>query len=107
MAGHVCYLLESSPLTFLLFQNRSRFSAEAERQRNEWENPPFFDREERYGEFHTLFPQLIKQPLKFVEYFGMNYETFKYILTGIKPTGKESNLKVCISPEERLGLTLR
>lgn len=62
----------------------------------------------RFGEYHTLFPQLLTQPEKFFQYTRMGKETFYYILEGIRDTvQKYSNFRQCISPEERLVVTLR
>lgn len=62
----------------------------------------------RFGEYHTLFPQLLEQPAKFFEYMRMDKETFYYILEGIREKiQKQSNFRRCISPEERLIVTLR
>lgn len=62
----------------------------------------------RFGEYHTLFPELLDQPEKFFEYMRMGKETFYYILNEIKDTiQKYSNFRQCISPEERLVVTLR
>jgi hypothetical protein len=73
----------------------------------EWVNPIFAERE-KCGEFHTLFPKLLEQPQKFYEYFRMNRDTFEYILNNIRPyIEKQSSFRKCISPEERLAVTLR
>ena len=78
-----------------------------EDEKKEWVNTIF---EERYqcGEFHTLFPRLLEQPVKFFDYFRMHPDTSWYILNGFESLiKKESNFRKCISPRERLAVTLR
>lgn len=70
-------------------------------------NDIYVSREER-GEYHTLFPQLLEQADKFYEYMRMKKETFYYIQESIRDLiAKQSNFRKCISPEERLVVTLR
>ena len=90
-------LLENPLLKILLLED----------ERSDWMNP-IFDKREQYGEFHTLFPMLLEQALKFVQYFRMGPNMFWYILHNIRPyTEKQSNFRKCISPEERLAVTLK
>jgi len=90
-------LLENPLLKILLLED----------ERSDWVNPIFYERV-RCGEFHTLFPMLLEQTSKFFEYFRMGSETFWYILHNIRPyIEKQSNFRKCISPEERLAVTLR
>lgn len=46
-------------------------------EKTEWVNSIFQQREE-HGEFHTLFPRLLEQEDKLVEYFRMQPNTFWY-----------------------------
>src|SRR5215469_17802106 len=90
-------LLETPLLKILLLED----------ERSDWVNP-IFDEREKCGEFHTLFPMLLEQALKFFQYFRMGPDTFWYILHNIRPyIEKQSNFRKCISPEERLAVTLR
>ena len=90
-------LLENPLLKILLLED----------ERSDWVNPIFYERV-RCGEFHTLFPMLLEQASKFFEYFRMGCETFWYILHNFRPyIEKQSNFRKCISPEERLAVTLR
>ena len=91
-------MLETSPLLkFFIFEN----------EREMWVNQIYRERE-KYGEFYTLFPQLLKQPRKFFQYFRMTPATFWYILNKIRnDIEKHSNFRRCISPEEKLAVTLR
>lgn len=78
-----------------------------EMQPREWVNEYFEDIEQN-GEYHRIFPDLLQQPERFRQYFRMRPETFFYILEVISPEiRKESNFRKCISPEERLMITLR
>nr|CAH7740880.1 unnamed protein product [Callosobruchus chinensis] len=90
-------LLFETPLIHILLSS----------EKSVWVNSIFQEREE-HGEFHTLFPKLLEQENKFFEYFRMQTDTFRYILSGIRPyIEKHSNFRKCISPEERLSVTLR
>jgi hypothetical protein len=55
-----------------------------EDERNDWANS-VFDEREKCGEFHTLFPMLLEQALKFFQYFRMGPNTFWYFLHNIRP----------------------
>jgi hypothetical protein len=91
------FLLDTNPLLKILI---------FEEQKDVWVNEIFEER--KNGEFHTLFPQLLEQPCKFYDYFRMFPETFWYILNDIRDDiKKQSNFRKCISPEERLAVTLR
>jgi hypothetical protein len=62
----------------------------------------------KYGEFHTLFHQLLEQEEDFFSYIRMTKSTFYYILENIRAKiQKQSNFRRCISLEERLMVTLR
>uniref|UniRef100_A0A182IHR5 Uncharacterized protein n=2 Tax=Anopheles arabiensis TaxID=7173 RepID=A0A182IHR5_ANOAR len=62
----------------------------------------------KYGEFHTLFNQLLEDEVSFFQYMRMPKETFFYILNKIAPSlaKKKRNIQH-ISLEERLMVTLR
>jgi hypothetical protein len=64
-------LLENPLLKILLLEEK----------RSDWVNP-IFDEREKCGEFHTLFPILLEQALKFFQYFRMGPDTFWYIILG-------------------------
>jgi hypothetical protein len=77
-------------------------------ERSDLVNSIFTERE-KCGEFHTLFPALLEQAPKFLQYFRMGPDTFWYILHNIGPyiEKQKSNFRKCICPEERLAVTLR
>ncbi|XP_072380701.1 uncharacterized protein [Diabrotica undecimpunctata] len=60
------------------------------------------------GEFNKTFQTLRNYPDKFKEYHRMSIETFYYILEGIEDNiSGQSNFRECISPEEKLNITIR
>ena len=90
------YFLDSPLLKLLLLTEKTEHT-----------NDVFASRETN-GEYHMIFPELLNEPDKFSEYFRMSPETFYYILNGIEGNvKKQSNFRKCISPAERLSLTLR
>jgi hypothetical protein len=94
-------LLETPLLKILLWED----------ERSDWVNP-IFDEREKCGEFHTLFPMLLAQELKFFQYFWngarhvLLHRIYIYIYIYIY-VEKQSNFRKCSSPEERLAVTLR
>jgi hypothetical protein len=62
-----------------------------------------------HGEFNVLYKQLRNYEEKFVEYLRMTTETFDILLTKIeeKIQKQDTNYRACMSPEERLVVTLR
>lgn len=94
--------------TFLAADTNTALKVSLLRKRRKYHTNYIFQSRRRYGEYHTLFPQLLEQPKKFFEYMRMDKETFYYILEGIRENiEKQSNFRECISPEERLVVTLR
>ena len=67
-------LLENPLLKILLLQD----------ERSDWVNP-IFDEREKCGEFHTLFPMMLQQALKFFQCFRMGPDTFWYTVHDIRP----------------------
>ena len=62
------------------------------------------------GEFHHLYFDVRKDPIKFRQYLRINIETFDYILCNVKSKlwKKMTNfIQNPISPEEKLVVTLR
>lgn len=60
------------------------------------------------GEFFKTWQTIRNYPDKFKEYYRMTMETFDYILEGIKDDiSGQSNFRQCISPEEKLSITIR
>jgi len=94
------YLLDTNPVIKYLLLTKKK-------EKQFWVNDIFEERE-KFGEFHTLFPKLLAQPIKFFEYMRMSPSTFYYILEKIQPfLEKQSNFRKCITPAEKLTVTLR
>jgi len=75
----------------LLLENSLLKILSLEDERSDWVNP-IFDEREKCGEFHTLFPMLLQQALKFFQYFRMGPDTFWYILrNNIRPYIEKTN----------------
>lgn len=63
-----------------------------------------------YGEYHTLWPVLRKNPDKFFEYMRMPVDTFDYILKSITDKLDKNWCNLHVQPikaEERLVITIR
>lgn len=63
----------------------------------------------REGDFHILLPHLEKDPKKFFNYFRMSSNSFYELLAAIQPfiTKQNTNMRMCVSPKEKLAVTLR
>ena len=91
------YFFLESPLIKLVLLNGGK---------TEHVNQLFANRDDK-GEFQMLFQELLDQPEKFFDYFRMKPATFEYILKGIEESIKKiSNFRECISPKQRLAVTL-
>lgn len=91
------YFFETPLLKVLLLENTRRF----------WVDDYFLSRSET-GEFGRSFEELRKDDQKFFEYTRMTQSTFDYILKFIETQlHKYSNFRECISPQQKLILTLR
>ena len=73
-----------------------------------WVHPLLSERLNK-GQFYTLHGRLIKFPRKFFNYYRMSHHTFKILLEKLSPglQRRDTNLRLCIPPEERLSVTLR
>jgi hypothetical protein len=62
-----------------------------------------------FGEFSTLFPDLLEDDAKFFQYLRMSHEKFDYLLHLLVPdlTRKNTRFRSVIGPKERLSLCLR
>lgn len=91
------YLLDSPAIKFILLKSKSRI----------WVDSYFMARNE-HGEFGRSFEELIRDDQKFFEYTRMKKSTFEYILKAVEmKLYKQSNFRKCISPAEKLIVTLR
>jgi hypothetical protein len=95
------FLLETNPIIKYLSLTQKK------KEKQFWVDDIFAERE-KFGEFHTLFPKILVQSVKFFECMRMSPDTFYYILYEIKPFfEKQSNFRKCITPAEKLTVTLR
>lgn len=62
-----------------------------------------------YGEFHTLFDDLLRDEAKFFQYFRMTHEKFSNLLNMLRPHIEKNNstFRESIESTERLALCLR
>lgn len=92
------YFCETSLLLKLLLLDNSRSC---------WVDEYFLTRNVN-GEFERSFEELSRDKTKFFEYTRMSQSTFFYILKAIEnQLQKYSNFRECISPKQKLVLTLR
>lgn len=76
------------------------------RKRKYWINEIYTNH--HLSEFNQIHEELIRQPLKFYEYYRMTYDTYIYILNAIEEEiTRQCNFRECISPSEKLTITLR
>lgn len=63
----------------------------------------------RFGEYNSLFCDLIQDDIKFFQYFRMSHTRFQELLDILKPCLLKQNtsFRECIGPEERLSVCLR
>lgn len=78
------------------------------RKRKMWVHPILLERE-TYGVFHTLFEELKKDETKFFNFFRMTQESFRKLLGMVhnKLKRADTNMRLPISPAERLAVTVR
>lgn len=89
------YLLENNCLKFMqLGDNRERCVK--------------FLYERDNSKYLKRFEELARQPKNFYEHYQMTPDTYNYILEAIEDDlTKQSNFRKCISPTEKLSVTLR
>ncbi|XP_075684243.1 uncharacterized protein LOC142652483 [Rhinoderma darwinii] len=91
------------------FGERRPMLQEGTRRRGRiWVHPLVAQRTSK-GHFHTLYEELRSHPEKFRSFCRMSVATFDILLVQIRTgiTYKDTNMRRCISPEERLLVTLR
>ncbi len=62
-----------------------------------------------FGEFHTLFPDLMEDDVKFFRYVRMTYSKFSHLLNILEMYIAKENtpFRTPVSPKERLAVCLR
>lgn len=93
----LCALLTNEEEEQMMNKKRKVWTHNINKKRNE------------FGEFHHLFPDLLKDNSKFFQYFRMSQEKFYELLNHIKPLIEKQNTRFrrSISSEERLAVCLR
>ncbi|XP_069839531.1 uncharacterized protein [Dendropsophus ebraccatus] len=78
------------------------------RRRRYWVHPIVSQRY-RKGHFHTLYTDLRRYPEKFFNFCRMSISSYDHLLTHLRIglTHQDTDMRRCISPEERLMVTLR
>lgn len=78
------------------------------RYRKYWIHPLLISRE-KYGHYFTLYKELRENGAKFYNYFRMSLSSFDELHGLLKNDllRQNTHLRNCISPEERLMITLR
>lgn len=78
------------------------------KQRRMWVHPIVDSRPEK-GHFYNLFSELREDEEKFFNFTRMSTATFDALLMSIreKITKKDTRMRKCIPPEEKLVITLR
>ncbi|XP_066455104.1 uncharacterized protein [Eleutherodactylus coqui] len=76
--------------------------------RNYWVHPLTSQRFSK-GQFHLLYGDLRKSPKRFFDYFKMSVATFDELLENLRPAliRSDTKMRLAISPEERLCVTIK
>ncbi|KAM4041118.1 uncharacterized protein ACNLHF_012300 isoform 1-T3 [Anomaloglossus baeobatrachus] len=95
-------------LLVLLARRRKLRRQEASRQKRLWIHPEIRMKQEK-GHFAMLYADLRRCPEKFQEFIQMSTSAFDGLLDLLRPqlTMQQTLLRRCISPEQRLLITLR
>lgn len=85
-----------------------RNSRHRNRKRNYWVHPLLLSRPNE-SQYITLYPKLRAYEPKFFNYFRMSVKSFDDLLILIKDeiAAEQNAVRYCISPEEKLIITLR
>lgn len=78
------------------------------KSREYWVHPLLQERRSK-GMFKLFYEDVRKYPRKFFNYARMSVRSFDELLCLLKPhiTGTDTNMRPCVSPEEKLCITLR
>lgn len=95
-------------LLVLLARRRKLRRQEASRQKRLWIHPVIRMKQEK-GHFAMLYADLRRSPEKFQDFIQMSTSAFDGLLDLLRPllTMQQTLLRRCISPEQRLLITLR
>lgn len=95
--------METAVVCALIIRHRKN-----QRKRKYWVHPLISERMNK-GKFTLMFEELRSYPEKFFGYFRMSVTSFDEQITSLKPgiTYQNTNMRLGISPEKRLVVTLR
>ncbi|XP_075711692.1 uncharacterized protein LOC142748488 [Rhinoderma darwinii] len=96
-------------LIYRRFRQQAMLDEEPLRKRRRYWVHPIVSQRPRKGHFHTLYDDLRQHPEKFHNFCRMSISSFDCLLSDLGPgiTLQDTNMRQCISPEERLIVTLR
>ncbi|KAF0714885.1 protein ALP1-like [Aphis craccivora] len=68
-----------------------------------------FKKRSQFGEYHTLFTDLLNDDVKFFQYFRMSHAKFKTLLDILSPhiLRQNTTYREAIEPEQKLAVCLR
>lgn len=90
------YLTENSMLKYLVFEDNCRQSSVNS----------LYNRDN--SEYFKQFEELSSQHENFYEYYQVTPDTYRYILQAVEDDlTRQSNFRKCVSPSEKLSVTLR
>ncbi|XP_027233858.2 uncharacterized protein [Penaeus vannamei] len=107
VAGHTQLVMDVEEVVCAWVLYR-RLQRRRRRQRRYWVHPILKDRL-TYGMFFTLYPKLREYEPKFFNYMRMSIKSFDDLLEQIQDdiSSTSTMMRDCISPEEKLVITLR
>lgn len=96
------------PLQILCIYEAYLEDTEDNARKRSWVNPLNSERL-MLGQFHTLYERLCANPDVFQNYYHLPLHVFQELLQLLKPfiTKSNTNMRLAISPEERLIITLK
>lgn len=88
-------------------EQQERKKNQVKRRKHRFWVHDIFKKRKEYGEFHHLFPDLLKDDAKFFQYFRMSQHKFFELLNKLRYSKKYTPFREPVSCEERLALTLK
>nr|XP_022906141.1 protein ANTAGONIST OF LIKE HETEROCHROMATIN PROTEIN 1-like [Onthophagus taurus] len=95
---------ETAVIVYLVMRKKKKRNA----RKKYWVHPLLRERQSK-GLFYTYYFDIKNYEAKFFNYMRMSRSTFHHLLDGIKTkiSGSNSRFRQCISPEEKLVITVR
>lgn len=96
--------VEEAVIALLLINKRKKKNT----SKRYWVHPLLQERRTK-GMFNLFYNDVRSHPRKFFNYTRMSVHSFDELLCLLKPyiTGTDTNMRPCISPEEKVFITLR